>query len=186
MVSLMSLWLPILLSAVAVFILSSLVHTVFGYHNSDYRKLPAEDDVMRALAPFNVPAGEYMYPHPHDGSSMKDPVFVEKRTRGPAGFMTVFPPGIPSMGPMLGQWFVLNLVISLFAAYLASRALAPGAQGAEVFRVTATVSFLSYGMAHVSNAIWFAHSWGTTMKQLFDALLYGAVTGAVFLWLWPA
>lgn len=56
MVSVLSLWLPILLSAVFVFIASSLIHMVLGYHNSDYAKLPKQDEVMDALRPFN-PSG---------------------------------------------------------------------------------------------------------------------------------
>ena len=46
MVSIISLWLPILLSAVAVFIASSVIHMVLKYHNSDFKKIPAEDEVM--------------------------------------------------------------------------------------------------------------------------------------------
>ncbi len=37
MVSIVSLWLPILLSAIVVFILSSVLHMVFTYHNSDFK-----------------------------------------------------------------------------------------------------------------------------------------------------
>ena len=60
MVSIISLWLPILLSAVAVFIASSVIHMVFKYHNSDFKKMPAEDEVMAALRPFDIPPGEYV------------------------------------------------------------------------------------------------------------------------------
>ena len=36
MVGLAALWLPILLSAVIVFVASSLIHMVSGWHKSDY------------------------------------------------------------------------------------------------------------------------------------------------------
>ena len=49
MVSLGSLWLPIVLSAVLVFITSSIIHMVLKYHNRDYRKLPNEDAVRAAI-----------------------------------------------------------------------------------------------------------------------------------------
>jgi hypothetical protein len=43
MAMLASLWLPILLAAVGVFVVSSLIHMLFKWHNRDYRKLPNED-----------------------------------------------------------------------------------------------------------------------------------------------
>ena len=49
MVTLASLWLPILLSAVAVFIASSLVHMVLKYHDSDYPGLPSEAQFRAGL-----------------------------------------------------------------------------------------------------------------------------------------
>jgi hypothetical protein len=186
MVSLTQLWLPILLSAVAVFFVSFMTHMLLKYHNTDYSALPNEDAILDALRPHNLPVGEYMFPHPGGSSNpMKDPVLVEKRTRGPAGMLTVMPNGMPGLGGYLGQWFVFSLVCSLFAAYLASRALPVAAEGSEVFRFTATVAFLAYGLAHVSDSIWFGRRWSTTFKNLFDALLYGLTTAAVFVWLWP-
>ena len=186
MVSLTQLWLPILLSAVVVFFVSFATHMVLKYHNTDYDRLPNEDAVMAAIGQQSVPVGEYMFPH-HGGESnpSKNPAFVEKRQRGPAGVLTVMPTPMPGLGGYLGQWFVFSLVCSLFAAYLASRALPAGAEGLEVFRFTATVGFLAYGLAHVSDSIWFGRRWSTTFKNLFDALLYGLTTAAVFVWLWP-
>ena len=32
--------------------------------------------------------------------------------------------------------------------------------------------------------IWGGKSWGATWKMLFDALIYGLVTGGTFGWLW--
>jgi hypothetical protein len=43
MVALTSLWLPILLSAVIVFVASSIMHMLLPYHRSDYQQLPEED-----------------------------------------------------------------------------------------------------------------------------------------------
>jgi len=55
MVPFSSLWLPILLSAVIVFVASFITHMVLPYHRSDMRKLPAEDEVMEAFGKFSVP-----------------------------------------------------------------------------------------------------------------------------------
>lgn len=187
MVSLTSLWLPILLSAVAVFFASFLMHTVLKYHNTDFSPLPNEDAILAALRPHNIPVGEYMFPHHGGGGSaaMKDPAFIERRTRGPCGILTITPNGMPGLGGFLAQWFVYSLVVSVFSAYLVSRALPAGAEGSEVFRFTATVAFLGYGLALVHDSIWFGRRWSTTIKNLIDALIYGAVTAAVFLWMWP-
>src|SRR5688500_18226789 len=132
MVPLASLWLPILLSAVLVFIASAVLHMVLRYHNTDFAKLPNEDavmDVLRGTAP-----GEYMAPHSTGAEGMKDPVFVVKMTRGPIAIVTVLPSGPPNMGKPLSQWFVYTLVVSTLAAYVAGRALGPGVEYLQVFR----------------------------------------------------
>ena len=49
MAMLAQLWLPIVLSAVGVFVASSLIHMLFKWHNRDYRKLPNEDAVRAAI-----------------------------------------------------------------------------------------------------------------------------------------
>ena len=65
MVGLDGLWLPILLSAVFVFIASSVIHMVLSaWHQSDYSKLANEDKVMDALRPLALPAGDYFIPRP--------------------------------------------------------------------------------------------------------------------------
>ena len=57
-----SLWLPILVSAVLVFFASLILHMVLPLHRNDWRKLPAEDDVMAALRKFNLSPGDYAMP----------------------------------------------------------------------------------------------------------------------------
>ena len=49
MVSILSLWAPILLAAVLVFVGSSVIHMVLKYHAKDFQKAPDEDGVMDAL-----------------------------------------------------------------------------------------------------------------------------------------
>lgn len=186
MVSLSSLWLPILLSGVAVFIVSSIVHMALPYHRSDFAKLPNEDQILGSLAPHNIPVGDYMFPMPASMSAMKDPAFVEKHKRGPVGIVTILPSGQMGMTKQLVLWFVYSLVVSLFAAYITSHALPVGARSAEVFRYVGTLGFLGYGMASAHESIWFGRKWSTTIKNLFDAFVYGAATALVFIWLWPA
>src|SRR5262249_26317816 len=53
MTSLSALWLPILVSAVLVYIVSTIIHMVLhAWHSTDYPKVPNEDKVMDALRPF--------------------------------------------------------------------------------------------------------------------------------------
>lgn len=186
MVSLASLWLPILVAAILVFIASSLVHMVLGYHRSDYGIVPSEDKVMDALRPFNIPPGDYLAPSPYAAPSMRDPAFIAKRKRGPVFMMTMFPSGEIAMGAQLAQWFVFCLVVGLFAAYLTSRALPAGAPYMEVFRFSGTVAFVGYGLALWEISIWYRRKWATTLRSNIDALIYALLTGGVFGWLWPA
>ena len=123
MVSLASLWLPILLSAVLVFVASFILHMVLRYHVSDFSRVPEEDQVMAALAAAGLTPGDYMVPHGGGPEAMKDPAFIEKMKRGPVAVMTVMPSGPPTMGAELTQWFIYCLVVSVFAAYVAAGAI---------------------------------------------------------------
>ena len=144
MVPVTSLWMPILVSAVIVFLASFLTHMVLTYHRSDWRKIPKQDDVMAALRPFNIPPGDYMMPCGEGPASMKDPAFIERMKAGPVALLTVMPTGMRGMGANLAQWFVFCIVVSIFAAYLTGRALGVGADYREVFRFAGTVAFVGY------------------------------------------
>jgi hypothetical protein len=185
MVSLMSLWLPILLGAVFVFLVSSVIHMALGYHWNDYGQVPKQDDVQAALRPFNIPPGDYMLPKPATPKDMTSPEFQDKWNKGPKVVMTVFPAGPATMGKQLVQWFVYCLIVGLFAAYIASRTLAPGTEYLQVFRVTGCVAFVGYGLALLQSSIWYSRRWSTTLVSVGDALVYGLVTGGAFGWLWP-
>jgi hypothetical protein len=187
MVSLTALVLPLLVSAVVVFIASFLIHMVLGYHKSDLRKLPdqQEDAVLEAVRRLNLAPGDYGVPHPGSPERMKDPAFIAKMKKGPLVLMTVAPGAAPAMGTNLMQWFVLILVVNLFAAYIASRAVAPGMEYLMVFRFVGTAAFMGYSLATVNESIWYRRSWARTLKSVFDGLVYALLTAGVFGWLWP-
>ncbi len=186
MVPVMSLWLPILLGAVLVFVASSIIHMMLGYHRNDFAKLPKEDDVMSALRPFAIAPGEYVMPYAGGAAGMKSPEYQEKVAKGPVAFMNVFPSGTWSMGSSFVQWFIYSVVVGIFAAYLAGRAVGPGAGYLDVFRFTGTVAFAGYALALVQASIWYKRAWATTLKSVFDGLVYALLTAGVFGWLWPA
>lgn len=179
------LWIPILASAVLVFVASSLIHMVFKWHNSDYHKLPNEDEVRGVIRAGNPSPGLYLTPYCKDMKEMSTPEFQKKFIEGPVAHLTLRAPGPPRMGPSLAQWFLFCVVTSALAAYLAARTLPPDATFGQVLRVTGLLSFLAYGAGSVQGGIWMGKPWPTVAKDLFDGLIYGAITGGVFAWLWP-
>lgn len=186
MVSIMSLWLPILLSAVFVFIVSSIIHMLIPYHRNDFSKLPSEDEVMEDLRKYNIPPGDYAIPNAGSMEAMKSPEFAEKTKKGPVAFMTVMKSGPMSMGSNLIQWFIYSLLVSFIAAYIASRALENGAYYLEVFRFAGCTAFVGYSIALLQNSIWYKRKWSSTFKSMFDGLIYAMVTAGTFGWLWPS
>src|SRR5271169_299265 len=185
MVSITALWLPILLSAVIVFVASSIMHMVLPFHRSDYRKLPDEGKVTDALRAVGVTPGPvYSFPH-CTHKDMKSPEVAEKFKRGPVGLLTVIPSGPPAMGKYLGQWFLYCVFVGIFVAYLTGRTLSSGTHYLIVFRVAGTTAFLGYAVAQIQDSIWKGQSWGVTTKHVFDGLIYALLTAGTFGWLWP-
>ena len=184
MVPLSALWLPIVLSAVIVFVASSIIHMVIPYHRGDYQRLPEEDKVRAALRTAGVKRGLYMFPH-GTHQDMKSPAMVDKYQQGPVGMLTVFDNGVPVLPKFLGQWFVFCLIVSFFVAYLTGHTVAPGLTYLQVFRVAGTAGFLAYGLGHLSNGIWKGQPWSVTLKEVVDGLIYGLLTAGTFGWLWP-
>ncbi|MGH9776278.1 MAG: hypothetical protein ACRD50_15200 [Candidatus Acidiferrales bacterium] len=183
-VPLTALWLPIVLSAVIVFVASSIMHMVLPYHKSDYRQLPDEDKIRAALRGANLPRGLYIFPY-CTHKDMKSPALQEKYKEGPVGILTIFPSGPPAMGKFMGLWFVYCLIISYFVAYLTGRTVAQGADYLAVFRVVGTAAFLAYGVGVLSNGIWKGQPWSMVIKEFFDGLIFSLLTAGTFGWLWP-
>ncbi|MCC6415177.1 MAG: hypothetical protein IT582_04635 [Opitutaceae bacterium] len=180
----LALWLPILLSAVFVFILSGVIHMALPWHKGDLKAVPDEAKVRDALRPFNIPPGDYMTPMCGDGN-YNSPEFKAKLDAGPNAIMTVLPNGQGSMGATFVQWFAFLLVVGICTAYVAVHALPVDATGRAIFRLVGTVSFLAYAAAQWPQSIWMRKSWCTTIKHTIDGLLYALVTGGTFAWLWP-
>jgi hypothetical protein len=185
MVSIGALWLPILVSSVFVFILSSVIHMALKYHANDFRRLPNEDAVADALRKFDIPPGDYAYPRPESMADMKSPAFLEKQKKGPGIILTIWGGGTNSMtGPMV-QWFLYSVVVGIFAAYVAGRALTAESHYLAVFRFAGVTAFVSYALAGWQQSIWYRRPWSVTLKNTFDGLLYALVTAGTFGWLWP-
>ncbi|HEV8335866.1 MAG TPA: hypothetical protein VGR67_05575 [Candidatus Polarisedimenticolia bacterium] len=180
-----SLWLPVIVSAVVVFVASSVMHMALKYHKADYKGLPNEVAVLDVLGKGNLVPGVYFLPYCPDHGHMKDPAMKAKFEKGPIGLLTILPKGGPAMGKLLGLWFAFSLFVSFTAAYVARHTLQPGADGLLVMRITGTVAFAAYGISHLSDSIWKGQPWSNTMRSLLDAAIYAVLTGLVFRTLWP-
>ena len=186
MVPVLSLWLPILLSAVLVFVVSTIIHMLLPYHWSDWSAVPEEDRVMDTLRDVGITPGNYTIPHAASLAAQKEEVYIEKRQRGPVAMITVVQSGQEGFGKQMVLWFLYSIVVSIFAAYVAGRALAPGAEYLAVFRFTATAAFLAYAVGGWQESIWWGREWTFTLKNTIDGFIYAAVTAGAFGWLWPA
>jgi len=184
MTTVLSLWLPIVASAVAVYIASTLIHMVIGYHKNDVGAVPDERKVADAMRPFAIPPGDYVMPHGH-AKEMNTPEFIQKTREGPVAIMTILPNEPMRMGKSLVLWFGYALVVGAVAAYVAGSTLSIGAEYGEVFRVAAAVAFAGYSLGVLQASIWWGRSWGFTLRTVADGLVYGLLTGGVFGWLWP-
>lgn len=185
-IELSSLWLPILLSGVFVFIASSILHMVLQIHNKDFQPLDGEEEIRDAIRGQKIAPGMYVFPHCTGMKEMGSPEHLEKLNRGPNGFLTVTDNGPPKMGKHLSLWFGFSLLISLFVAYLTSLTVDASATSREVFRIAATIAALGYSVSVISDSIWKSVPWSVTFRFIFDGLVYSLVTAATFAWLWPA
>jgi hypothetical protein len=185
MVTLGELWLPILASAVAVFIVSAIIHMVLKYHNRDFSRLPNEDPVRAAIRGGNPEPGQYVIPYCPDMKEMEKPENKQKYLDGPVGVLTLMRTGVPNMGKYLTHWFLFLLFVSFFLAYIASHAIPRGTPYLSVFRIVGAIGFLAYAASQMQNSIWWGKPWRSTSKDMLDGLVYGLVTAGVFGWLWP-
>ncbi len=185
MVEVTALWLPILLSSVAVFAASFVLHMVLPFHWKDYSPIPGEDAVRAAMRGAGLSPGNYAIPCPGSPKEMNAPETVAKYKEGPVAFINVVPSGAPNMGKALTLWFLFSLVIGVFVAYLVGRTMGAGAEYRSVFRLAGTVAFLGYATGDPLASIWKGQKWSATLRHMIDGLVYALLTGGFFGWLWP-
>jgi len=186
MISMTDLWLPILLSAVFVFIVSSIVHMILPFHKGDFKKMPGEDSVLAQMRAHGLQPGSYMFPCAGSMKEMCSPEMIEKCKLGPVGQMTIIPSGAPGMGKNLIQWFLFCVIVSAVIAGMASHILDLKSPHKTVFHLTALAAILGYATRPLPDSIWKGQPWNITFKFVIDGILYAVVTGLTFAWLWPA
>ena len=182
---LLMLWLPIVLSAIIVFVLSGILHMALPWHKNDYLKVPNEDQFRSAVRPLAIPPGDYMVPRPASREEVRSPGFAEKMRQGPNMMLTVLPNGPMSMRKNFILWFLFTLILSALAAFVAGSALPVGAPYRAVFYLVGITAFIGYSVALWQDSIWYARSWGITGRATIDGLIYALLTAGTFGWLWP-
>ncbi|NIR43364.1 MAG: hypothetical protein GWN99_05440 [Gemmatimonadetes bacterium] len=182
-VSLVSLWLPILLSALIVFVAAFVAWTVLPHHRSDWVGIPNDELLLNAIRSLNLGRGQYVFPYAATPEGRKQEGAEEKIKQGPMGMLIVSEP--PNMTKSLIQYFIFCLGVSFMVGYVGYAAIDAGAEYLHVFRVLGTVAFLAYGAAEIPGAIWLGRTWSSVWKSVIDALVFGLLTGGVFGWLWP-
>jgi hypothetical protein len=183
--ALLALWLPIMLCAVVVFVISSLVHMVFKWHASDYRGFSNEDAVRDAIRAGNPSPGQYVLVH-CDMKDMGNESIQKKFQDGPGGFVVITPTGPMNLGKFLGQWFAFNIVVAVIAAFLATQLFGLDPERARAAaKLVGAVTFLVYGFGSISDSIWMGRPWAITARFLGDSALYAIGSGLVMFWLWP-
>lgn len=178
--SVFSLWLPVLLSGVALFFASFVSWMVVKLHKDDWRKTTAEDELLDVLRKTNVPVGNYMVPGVNHPSEMDSPEFQKKMDAGPRAVMTVLPK--VSMGANLGLTMAIFLGVSFTLAYLASIAFKPGAAFIDVFRFTYTAALLAFLTATLMHSTWFRNR---IVGHLIESVVYAAIPAAILAGMWP-
>ncbi|HEY4641969.1 MAG TPA: hypothetical protein VII75_11550 [Thermoanaerobaculia bacterium] len=182
MVTLSMLWLPILLSAVFIFIASNILWMALPFwHRPDYKKHPDEKTIQDALA--SGKSGQYIVPCIDWNKTSAE----EREAMGtrPMALILLRNPGEMSMGKALACWFLYPVVIAIFVGYLAGHTLQAGVHYLTVFRVVGTAAFLAYGFRSVPDAIWYGKPWVVTIKDMIDGLIYALLMAGTFGWLWP-
>jgi len=183
-VTLPALWLPIVLSAVIVMVGSTIVWMVLKYENAEWEPIPGEDQLREAVRKLNLAApGQYVFPHMRGSADPQ--AAMKKWEEGPNGVLLLMKAQKFSMGGRLTLAFLFYLVVSFFAAYVASHALARGVDYLRVFQIVGAASFMGYSFGVFSDTIWFGRTWSSALKTAFSGLIYACLTAGTFGWLWP-
>ncbi|MEM7228983.1 MAG: hypothetical protein AAF432_09230 [Planctomycetota bacterium] len=184
MAFLTELWLPIVLSAVGVFIASMVIHMFLPVHRKDWGKMDAEAPVLESLRANGVKPGRYMFPACEDWKDWNTPEMAEKIKQGPVGWLLIMP-GPWNMGKSMSTWFLYTIIVTTLTAYVAWFALEPGAEYLRVFQITATTAAMAFAIGNMPDSIWKGVSWKVTFKFIIDGIIYALLTAGLFAWLWP-
>jgi hypothetical protein len=179
------LWIPIVLSAAAVWFASALAWMLSPHHKQDFKKLPDEDGFVAAVRSLGVTPGSYAFPR-CEHAQMKDPEFKKKWESGPIGVLNVS--GKVSMGKNMLATFLVYLIVSIFIGYLGWAVFQHDTallSKSRVFQVMGTAGVLAYSFSFIPGGIWFGQSGRSMLMGVIDGVVFGLITGGIFALLWP-
>lgn len=176
----LALWLPIVVSTVALFFCSFLSWMIVRLHENDWLKIDNEDRLIETVRDMNIPEGNYMFPGSMSPAEMNSPEYREKYKSGPRGTITVLPE--TNMAKNLVMTVVYFLFCNATFAYLASFALDNGTDSLTIFRFVATVALLTFSASYLQHAIWFR---SRVVGHVIEAIAFSLIAGAIFTLLWP-
>jgi hypothetical protein len=183
MAFLAQLWLPIVVSAVLVFVVSAATHMLIPARQAEWARLPAQDSIQAAVR--GAAPGLYMFPLPETVKERGTADSMARWAEGPSGWLTVVAPGPIKMGRNMALSLLMNLFVSAMAGYVAVHALGAAPPYRAVFRIVGSIGFLAYAVGPIYEAIWYWKPARSLAYSAVDALLYGLVMGGAFGWLWP-
>lgn len=184
MVELAQLWLPVLVSAVAVFFASAVIWMALPYHKADIRFLPNERDFDNAIEPLNIKPGLYMFPNCEHAKDMKNQAFQERFKSGPWGTITIWAKA-PNFGMNLLKTFMVYLIISVFVAYITGLALGPGTDYMRVFRVAGAGAVLGHCFGSLANDFFLGKPTRFIITSFIDGVIFALIVAGVFAAMWP-
>ena len=183
MTLLLPLWLPILISAGCVWILSAIAWTALPHHRQDFINLPDEDGFIEFIRRSGIRRGNYVFPDFRGREAMKSEKICKLIEEGPVGHLSVWPAPVTMGGKLVATFFVY-LVVSTLIGYLTRVALPGAAPFAKVFQISATAGVLAYCFSFIPNGIWFGSYTRTIVASVVDGIVFGCITGAIFAWFW--
>jgi Flp pilus assembly protein TadB len=184
---LVHLWLPIVASAVAVFVGSALGWMLVGHHKGDMNKLTEEQDrkLIEALKTLNLAPGVYGYPDMHKKMTREEQKkCYETMFQNPVGMLRVWKH--PHMGVNMFKTFLVNVVVSVFIAYIGWTAFGAAPKSfMQHWQLLGTCGVLAYSFSFIPCEIWYQQTRRALTTMFIDGVVLGLLCGAVMSWLWP-
>jgi Flp pilus assembly protein TadB len=182
------LWVPVVVSTAAMFMLSFVFWAALNVHAGDHDHIPnsKENELRDALARLGIGPGSYMFPKAMNHAEASSNEFQGQFFVKPSGTMMIFRK--PNMALNMLATAMLFLVICLGVAYVAHLTLAKAPAAAsfwQVFRVVFTILFLGCSIHPLINQVWFQSKGRTKVLTVIEGACYAAAAGLVFAWLWP-
>ncbi len=183
---LLPLWLPILLSAAAVWLVSTIFGMPILHHKDDFIDLPggSEDGFMEDLRKRGIKPGNYLFPDFRSREAMESEKVKRALNEGPVGHLSVWKTPL-TMGDKMVATFIVHLIVCTLIAYLTRVALPGPAAFAKVFQIAATAGILAYCFSFLPSSIWWGSYKRTIVANFIDGVIFGVIIGSIFAWRWP-